>query len=43
MGKITGFLEIERHDRVYAPVELVYRKPHPARNAAQYQMLRYAA
>jgi hypothetical protein len=21
MGKITGFLEIERHDRVYAPVE----------------------
>jgi hypothetical protein len=21
MGKITGFLEIERHDRDYAPVE----------------------
>ena len=21
MGKITGFLEIERHDRVYAPVK----------------------
>ena len=21
MGKVTGFLEIERHDRKYAPVE----------------------
>jgi hypothetical protein len=31
MGKITGFLEIERHDRVYAPVEeLCVPKTHPA-------------